>query len=90
MHRCNGGRHGFEIQLEVGIRTGLHVRQEVRQVIAVVGLIGSALCPDAVLLHNSGLSQCSKARSPTMRHGKLASFDHLATWSEQAAALGKR
>src|SRR5262245_28701221 len=50
VHRRHGGRHSLEIELEVGIRAGLHVRQQLRQVVAVANLISGALRPDAVSL----------------------------------------
>src|SRR5215468_5431494 len=50
VHRRHRGRHGLEIELEVGVRTGLHVRQQLRQVVAVASLISRALRPDAVSL----------------------------------------
>src|SRR6266568_6131982 len=50
VHRRHRGRHGLEIELEVGIRAGLHVWQQLRQVVAVANLIGGALRPDAVFL----------------------------------------
>src|SRR6516165_5749401 len=50
VHRRHRGRHGLEIEVEVGIRAGLHVRQQLRQVVAVANLISGALRPDAVSL----------------------------------------
>src|SRR5262249_48292844 len=50
VHRRHRGRHGLEIELEVGIRAGLHVRQQLHQVVAVANLISGALRPDAVSL----------------------------------------
>ena len=52
-----------EIQIEVWIRAGLHVRQQVRQIITVVDLISGALRPDAVLLHRDELPGKSRLRS---------------------------
>src|SRR5215470_4309755 len=50
VHRRHRRRHGLEIELEVGIRAALHVRQQLREIVAVANLIGGALRPDAVSL----------------------------------------
>ena len=35
VHRRHRGRHGLELDLEIGVRAGLDVRQQLRQVVAV-------------------------------------------------------
>jgi hypothetical protein len=64
MHRRDGRRHGFEIELEVGIRAGLHVRQELRQIIAVADLIGGACAQMRCFFIAFNLASESHARRP--------------------------
>ena len=49
VHGRDRRRHGLEFEGEVRIEAGLHVRQQLGQVVAVADLIGGALRPDAGL-----------------------------------------